>query len=116
MMTRISASSPSSVSSPSSIVYKRIYGSSPKVSSLGRGVPKGLAVETFTEFLLLMGSTILEFINFQNKLIINWTSGSNIIMLHLSNLWLQSTSVSVLYKLLDYTKVIKICCYEIVSD
>ena len=47
VMTRISASFTSSVSSPYSIAYKRITGSIPRVSSLGRGLTGGLAVEAF---------------------------------------------------------------------
>ena len=41
---------------------------------------------------------------------------NNITMPYLTKLWLQSTSASVLDKSLDYTKVINLCCYEIVSD
>ena len=63
-----------------------------------------------------MGSIIFRFFNIQHKSIFNRTSGSNITMPHLRKLWLQSTSASVLDKSLDYTKVVKLCCCEIVSD
>ena len=64
-----------------------------------------------------MGYAIYDFfLNFQHNSIINQTRGSNITMPHLSKPWLQSTSVSVLESLLDQTKVLKLCCHEIVSD
>ena len=63
-----------------------------------------------------MGFAIFGYIFFQHKYIFNRTSGSNINMRQLRKLWLQSTGASVLSKQLDQTKVIKLCCYEIVSD
>ena len=61
-MKRISAYSASSVLSPSSIAYKHIAGSIPRVLSPGRGFPKVFDDEAFTEiFLLMVFAMVLKF-------------------------------------------------------
>ena len=59
-MIKISASSPSSFSSPSSIGYNHIAGSSPSVLSPSRGFPEGLAAEVFTEIFFLVVFAIIR--------------------------------------------------------
>ena len=48
----------------------------------------------------------------QHKSIINQTSVSNTTVPHLRESWMQSTSASVLYILLDNTEVVELCCLE----
>ena len=79
-MTNISDYYHSSVLSPSSITYKQISRSSPRVLSPGRGLPLGLAIEALTVFRLKVLS-IFDF--FKHKSIFNRTSISNVTMTHL---------------------------------
>ena len=84
---------------------------------MGGGLLKSLAAETLNKLSLLLVFVIFGFLKtLQLNSIFNWKSGSNIIIPQLRKSWLQSTIASVLDKLLDQTKGVKLCCYEIVSD
>ena len=93
-MTMVSDSSPSSVLSLSSISYKWIPGSSPRVLSQNVDLPLGLAIEALTYFRLMVLAVLFRFL--KHKSVFNPTSGININMPHLRKLWLQRTSASVL--------------------
>ena len=89
----------------------------PKCLILGRRLAQRLGLwsldrDFFTDG-LGHGQKLYVFI--QYKLIINRKSGSNITMPHLRESWMQSTSASILDNVLDKTKVVELCCLEIVS-
>ena len=82
-MTRLSDSSPSSVSSPYYISYKQIARSIPMVLFLVICFPLGLAVEAFAGFIL----TVFSVLSFNTSWFSNQTSGSNITMPNLIRSW-----------------------------
>ena len=66
------------------------------------GFPEGLPDESFTEKNLLMVFAMVGNVwLFQHNSVINRISGSNITMLYLRRLWLQSAATSVLDESID---------------